>query len=169
MGLHDRDYMHEGFGGRPRWTWFSRRNLPIVLVVAAVIGFIAFQSLSRYMYPDNWNAVQRVLAMDQVGWAGIGFDGVLPQEQAALGVPCAAEVAAGGPADRAGLMRGDYVVGVNGETFSDVMEFEGDARYFRPGDTITLDVDRAGRRLSVDITLISWAEIKKLKISGVAL
>ena len=172
MRLYDRDCMHEGVGGPVHRTWLSRRNLPVVLVVAAVIAFVAFQMFSRYMYPDNYNAVQRILAMHQVGWAGIGFDGVLPQELAVLAVPCAAkitEVAPGGPADKAGLMPGDYIVGLNGETFSDDLELQGNARYFRPGDTITLDVARAGERLSIAVTLTSWSEIKKLEISGVGL
>jgi hypothetical protein len=46
---------------------------------------------------------------------------------------------------------------------------QGNARYFRPGQTITLNVVRAGRSLAVSITLISWSELKKLKITAVAL
>jgi membrane-associated protease RseP (regulator of RpoE activity) len=172
MGLYDRDYMRDVLGDPKRSTWLSLRSLPLALVLAVVIGFFALQMLSRYLFPNNWNAVTRVLAMNEVGWAGIGWDGVLPAQQAVLGVPCAlkvTEVAPDGPADKAGLTVGDYIVGLNGKPFSDVLELQGNARYFRPGQTITLNVVRAGRSLAVSITLISWSELKKLKITAVAL
>lgn len=172
MGLYDRDYMREMLGNPRRRTLLSRRNLPVVLVVVAVIGFFVFQLLSRYMFANNWNALARVLDMEQVGWAGIGWDGVLPAQQTALGVPCAlrvTEVAPDGPADKAGLMVDDYIVGLNGEPFSDVLEFQGNARYFRPGQTITLNVMRASKPLAVSIRLTTWSEIKQLEIGGVGL
>lgn len=172
MGLHDRDYMRGLLGSPRRRRLLSRRNLAAMLVVVVVIGLFAFQLLSRFLLPNNWNAVARVLEMEHVGWAGIGWDGVLPEQQAALGVPCAlkvTEVAPNGPADKAGLIVHDYIVGLNGKPFSDVSEFQGNARYFRPGETITLNVLRAGKPLAIPITLTTWAEIKELEIGGVGL
>jgi S1-C subfamily serine protease len=142
------------------------------LVVVVVIGFFAFQLLSRFVFPDDWNALVRVLEMEQVGCAGIAWDGVLPAQQAALGVPCAVrvtEVAPNGPADKAGLMLDDYIVGLNGKPFSDVLELQGNARYFRPGQTITPNVVRASKTLAISITLTSWARIEAVEISGVSL
>lgn len=172
MGPYDRDDVHEMLDAPRRQPLLSRHNLPAILVMVAVIGLLAFQLLSRYMFPNNWNAVNRVLDMEQVGWAGIGWDGVLPGQQTALGVPCAlrvTEVAPNGPADKAGLIIDDCIVGLNGKPFSDVMEFQGNARYFRPGQTITLNVMRANKPLAISITLTSWAEIKQLEITGVGL
>lgn len=172
MGLYDRDYMRE-IVDRPRGrAWLSRRSLLVVLVVVVVIGFVAFQWLPQSMFPNNWNAVARVLQMEQVGWAGIGWDGVPPEQQAALGVPCALrvyEVAPNGPADKAGMMLDDYIVGLNGKPFSDVLELQGNARSFRPGQTITLNIVRDGEPLAIVITLASWAEIEQLEIDGVSL
>ena len=151
---------------------FPRGNLPAILVVVAVIGFFALQLLSRYMFPNHWNAVARVLDMKRVGWAGIGWDGVPPAQQTALGFPGAlrvTEVAPDGPADKAGLMVDDLIVGLNGKPFTDVLEFQGNARYFRPGQIITLNVIRASQRLAISITLTTWAEIKELEISVVGL
>lgn len=172
MGLYDRDYMREMLGNPRRRTFLCPRILPAILVVVAVIGFFAFQLLSRYMFPNNGKAVARVLDMQQVGWAGIGWDGVLPAQQTVLGVPCAlrvTEVAPVGPADKAGLMVDDFIVGLNGKPFSDVLEFQGNACYFRPGQTITLNVVRASRPLAISITLTTWAEIEELEISAVGL
>lgn len=108
--------------------------------------------------------------MEQVGWAGIGFDGVHPAQLATLGVPCALKVtgvAPDGPAHQAGLMVDDYIIGLNGKPFSAVLEFQGSTRDFRPGQTITLNVVRASKPLAVSITLTTWAEIKELDIGGV--
>jgi membrane-associated protease RseP (regulator of RpoE activity) len=169
-GLDDRDDIRELLARPRRQTLFSRRNLSAIFVVVAVIGFLAFQLLPRDMFRNNWIAVARIHDMEQVGWAGNGFDGVHPAQQAALGVPFAVKVtgvAPDAPAHQAGLMVDDYIVGLNGKPFADVLEFQGSTRDFRPGQTITLNVVRASKLLAVSISLTTWAEIKELENGGV--
>jgi hypothetical protein len=88
MGLSARDDLFDGLSPSKRRTWFSSRNLPVLLVVVVGFGFFAFQLLSRFMFPNNWNAINRVLATDEVGWAGIGWNGVSPAQQVALAQQC---------------------------------------------------------------------------------
>lgn len=169
MGLYNREYMRDDNDvARPPRERSRRRQL-ITLVILIVAGLFLLQLLSRFLFPDNWAAVARVLALEEVGWAGIGWDGVLPAEQAAMNVPCAlrvTEVAPHGPADRAGLRINDYIVGLEGQPFSSVLELQGKASAFRPGQTITLDVIRDGEPLAIEITLTTWAEIERLDILG---
>lgn len=172
MGLNDRDYMREN-GNRAQSKWrMLFLSGPVRVVVFVLVGLFALQTVSRRLFRVNSDAVARVMSRDQVGWAAIGWDGVRPAEQAALGVPCAlkvTEVARGGPAAKGGMIVGDLIVGINEKPFSDVHELQGNARSFQPGQIITIEVNRAGMPLSLSIKLGSWAEIEKLEISGVAL
>ncbi len=64
------------------------------------------------------------------------------------------EVEAGGPAANGGLLAGDVIVGVSGDSATDPSEAL-DTILFekKPGDTVTLDVLRNGQSTTVDVTL----------------
>ncbi len=64
------------------------------------------------------------------------------------------EVEAGGPAANGGLMTGDVIVGVSGDSATDPSEAL-DTILFekKPGDTVTLDVLRNGQSTTVEVTL----------------
>jgi membrane-associated protease RseP (regulator of RpoE activity) len=169
MGLYDRDYMRAVFHGTANESSRATRNRALIAVVCVVVLLLAISIGLRYFFAERWNALDRVLNLNSVGWAGIGWNGVDPARIAALGVPCALEidsVAKGGPADKAGLLRGDLIVGLNGKPFSDVIQLQGDAKFFAPGQTITLNIDRAGTALAVPVTLCSWNEMKRLPVTG---
>jgi membrane-associated protease RseP (regulator of RpoE activity) len=139
----------------------SRSPITALVIVAILIG--GYFVIWRAVLPNQWNTVNRVLNMDTVGWVGIGFDGVSLEEQAALGVPSAVKlthIGAGSPAEKAGLLPGDYVVKANGATFSDVLELQGNAKDYRPGQTITLTVVRGGSPLEIPVTLAPYSESK---------
>ncbi len=62
-------------------------------------------------------------------------------------------VPAGTPAAHAGLRRGDVVVAVNGKPVTDGIGLIVAIRAHRPGETITLSVERDGSRKRVKVTL----------------
>jgi membrane-associated protease RseP (regulator of RpoE activity) len=169
MGLYDRDYMRAIFSDTANESTRLPRNWVAIAVVCVVLLFLAYSIASRYFFADRWNAIDRVLNLNSVGWAGIGWSGVDPARIASLRVPCALEidsVAKGGPADKAGLRRGDLIVGLNGRPFSDVIQLQGDAKSFAPGQTITLNINRAGTPLTIPVTLCSWEETRRLNVTG---
>ncbi|HYH09848.1 MAG TPA: trypsin-like peptidase domain-containing protein [Thermoanaerobaculia bacterium] len=64
------------------------------------------------------------------------------------------EVIASSPAARAGLRRGDFIVGLNGTRITDEGEFRRLMREQRPGDTVRLDVVReSGSRQTISVRL----------------
>ena len=151
----------------------KRRPQTFVLVLAALLAALAIiQVVSCIAFPDRWNAISRVLDMDSVGWAGIAWDGVDAATTATLKVPCClriTSVVANGPADTAGVLPGDILIGVNGLPFSDVSEVQADARAFRPGQTVALNVSRNGIPLTLPVVLCSWQTIKSLDADVVSL
>ena len=59
----------------------------------------------------------------------------------------------GGPADEAGIEAGDVIRAVDGDRVDTYEEFVVAIRTRAPGDTVTLDVERAGTTLRFDVTL----------------
>jgi len=80
------------------------------------------------------------------GWLGI--DG----ERHADGALVRA-VKAGSPAERAGLRPGDVIVGIDGDPVASMAEVVVRLRAQRPGDVVTLRIERAGRDLELPVTL----------------
>jgi membrane-associated protease RseP (regulator of RpoE activity) len=164
MGIHDRDYFRDSQGRPGRRDWLPQPSLSVVLAAVAVLGFSAILWQLSFEPSDRLNSFARVMNMTNVGWAGIGWDGVPQAEQASLGVPCAlriTNVVPGGPADQAGLRLGDLIVGSGDKPFRDIMEFQGNARILRPGDTLILNVVRGTDRLAIEMTLTSWSDIER--------
>jgi S1-C subfamily serine protease len=64
-----------------------------------------------------------------------------------------AEVVANTPAQKAGLQEGDIIFAVNDQAIVDGTEFQKALARFKPGDTITLKLNRDGKEISVQVTL----------------
>jgi S1-C subfamily serine protease len=64
-----------------------------------------------------------------------------------------AEVVPGGPADRAGLRRGDIVTALDDQPVTSMPELVGRLQQRRPGDEVTLRVHRDGQDTSVQVRL----------------
>lgn len=63
------------------------------------------------------------------------------------------DLVAGGPAEKAGLQVGDYIVSIDGTAVEDVSDVTAAIDASAPGDTITLQIIRGDRTLSFDVTL----------------
>ena len=59
----------------------------------------------------------------------------------------------GGAADQAGLRSGDRIVTFKGVAVSSVEDITGELNKLNAGDTVTMDVSRSGRALSVSLTV----------------
>jgi S1-C subfamily serine protease len=62
-------------------------------------------------------------------------------------------LAKGGPAAGAGIRTGDVIVAVDGAAVADVAALVKDLASHSPGDTVTIGIDRDGRRSTLPVTL----------------
>jgi len=69
-----------------------------------------------------------------------------------------AEVTAGTPADDAGIQQGDVIVEIGGKEIEDSGDMQTTIREHRPGDKVTVVVDRKGERKTLDATLTERPE-----------
>lgn len=59
----------------------------------------------------------------------------------------------GAPADLAGLQQGDIIIEFNGQVINSDSDLYSILRRMKPGDTVSLDVDREGAELTFEVTL----------------
>jgi serine protease Do len=62
-------------------------------------------------------------------------------------------VVAGGPADTAGIRRGDVITAIGGHQVVSYTELLGALRTTEPGDTLNVTLDRQGRQVTVQVTV----------------
>jgi serine protease Do len=101
------------------------------------------------------NAVERFLAGSAARPAlGITMQPVrLPLDGRAIFGLLVMEAAAGSPAEAAGLLTGDTIIGTGGALFARPDSLMHALYTLMPGDTLRLDIVRGGRRIAVDVTL----------------
>ncbi len=91
---------------------------------------------------------------------GVSITEVDPEAVEVFGLPAVAGALVQGfsmtntPAERAGLLQGDVIIAVDGESVSQVNELQRLIASRRPGDRVRLDVIRYGERERLDIQLI---------------
>jgi C-terminal processing protease CtpA/Prc len=62
------------------------------------------------------------------------------------------DVMKGGPAEAAGLERGDVIVGLGGTPVANIYDFMGSLNLLKAGEATSIEVMRGGRRLKLSIT-----------------
>jgi serine protease Do len=73
-------------------------------------------------------------------------------------------VTAGGPAERAGVTRGDVIAGVNGETARTLADFYRKVWASGPaGASVPLDVEHDGAKRRIDVKSINRLDHLRLK------
>jgi S1-C subfamily serine protease len=112
---------------------------------------IALLALAGKPIERPWIGVYYKLVDAQVAKdLGLAVDHGVLVDRPASGAPA---VFAGSPADRAGLLEGDIVVAVDGQTVDADHDLSTRILPHVPGDTVTLSVVRDGRTLEVAVTL----------------
>ncbi len=89
-------------------------------------------------------------------YLGVTWEAIPPDTSAQRGLPqgiAITEVVQDGPAQRAGLLRGDIVTGLNGQAIDEEHPFINQLLGYRPGQAVTVDILRNGQRLQLQITL----------------
>lgn len=91
------------------------------------------------------------------GFLGVQFGNVSPSLAEALGVPRGSaqvtEITDGAPADEAGLREGDVIVAINGRQLRDFNELRTVIANLRPGEHVSLRINREGDESVVDVEL----------------
>ncbi len=100
-------------------------------------------------------------------WLGVMIQKITPDLKAKLGLrdekgALVADVIAGGPADKAGIKRGDVIVGFNGKEIKDSYELPYIVGSTPVGKLVKVDVIRKGERKSFEVKI---AELKEEKTS----
>ena len=115
-----------------------------------------------FAIPSNMalNILQQLSGEGKVtrGWLGVAIQELSPELMQAFKLPNSdgaliAEVMADSPADKAGLKRGDIIVGFNGDKVRDSSELPRLVATLPPGTAATVEILREGNTLTVPVVL----------------
>jgi S1-C subfamily serine protease len=123
--------------------------IPIDIARPIMEQAVAGEPLSRPYMGIHYRSIDRKLATDQglpvmIGALVGGVDG--------QGNPTAG-VDPNTPAQKAGLKDGDIITSVNDKVIDEEHPLDATLSQFSPGDTVSVDVLRAGQHVTIDVTL----------------
>jgi serine protease Do len=92
------------------------------------------------------------------GWLGVAMQDVTPELARSFGLPneegaLISDIYRGGPAHRAGIRRGDVVVGFNGQPVKNSRELARSAAEIPIGNAVKIDVIREGSRRTFEVVV----------------
>lgn len=124
-----------------------------ILPYAQGLGFAVPVNMAKQIMGDlvSYGKVKR-------GWLGISVQNLTPEIAEAYGVKAQNGVIVGdvfpdSAAEKAGLMRGDVVTALDGEKVKDVQWFVNKVRSLAPGSSLSMDVMRDGRTMTLKARL----------------
>jgi len=100
------------------------------------------------------------------GWLGVVIQSITPEIAQSLGLSgtngaLVADVSKNGPADKAGIKRGDVIVGFNGNEIKDFSDLTKLVALSDPGSKVSLTILRNGEKSSIEITLGELKDTQK--------
>ncbi len=153
---------------------FSRRFVVVALSVAVLTGALivyCFASGGEQSPLAATPIAAKTAAKAEVsggGWLGVEIQDLTDELREVLDIDedvegvLVAGVVEGGPADKAGIERGDVVVRVSTKSVDDVSELSSAIAKRKPGEEVTISLVRDGRKLQRKVVL-GKREIKKSK------
>jgi serine protease Do len=92
------------------------------------------------------------------GYLGVSIQEVTPALAKAFGLPSpegalVGDVTSDSPGGKAGLVKGDVIVGMNGQPISDFQDLRLRVSQSAPGDSVKLDIYRGGQKKQMSVTL----------------
>ena len=114
------------------------------------------------------DVANQIIATGKVQHTGRAYLGIAPTDPSTQGSPfgfgqggngqitsgaVVSQVASGGPAGKAGVQRGDTITQVDGTSISSAQDLLTYLAHKKPGDTITLKIDRNGSTVTVKVRL----------------
>jgi serine protease Do len=89
---------------------------------------------------------------------GISYQAISPDIAASYSLPVkwgvyVTKVAAGSPADKAGLKADDIITSIDSVKMDETHNYLNVLYTYKPGDQVTLGVTRAGKEITIQITL----------------
>ncbi|MCJ7514019.1 MAG: trypsin-like peptidase domain-containing protein [Anaerolineales bacterium] len=102
--------------------------------------------------------VEELIANGRVArpYLGVSWEAISSQAAGEQAVPdgiAITEVVPGGPAEQAGIQGGDIVTALDGQQIDEDHPFINQLLSFKPGQEVTIEIVREGRRLQLQITL----------------
>ena len=107
---------------------------------------------------DAWPVVEQLIKYGYVrGRPYIGISGkeITSIYASYYGIPkgiYVTDVIAGSAAEKAGIRRGDIIVAMAGKTVETVQDLDKIKESYKPGDTVTVTVDRNGKKVNLSLT-----------------
>ncbi len=115
-----------------------------------------------FAIPSNLavNVTDQIVKYGKVmrAYLGVSIQNLTPELAKAFGVPqlhgaLVGDVAAGSPAQRAGLQKGDVIIGLNGKTITDSNQLRMSVAMMAPGSVASLKLWRSGSEQSMEVKL----------------
>lgn len=106
------------------------------------------------------------------GYLGVGLQGIDAELKKDLNIPdntegaLIAEVVPDGPADKAGIKPGDFIVGVDGKAVKSTSGLQNTIRTAKPHKSISLDVYRDGNKRTIAVKLSEWPKTGEQEEQG---
>lgn len=131
-----------------------------VIKSLSVFAFVLFASPTLAQQQSPAPSLQQPPATQQAQrpWLGVTIQEVNEQIARRMGIAdprgvLVADIAAGSPADDAGVNRGDIITRLNGRDVEDASDFISRIQEAGVGSTVALEVSRAGETEEINVTL----------------
>jgi serine protease Do len=123
----------------------------LILAAGQNLGFAVPMNMVKEVLPSL-----REKGRPDIGWLGVDAQNMTPEIAEALGMtdPIGAivkSVSTGGPADKAGLLRGDVIIELDGKKILSAAELPRMIAFGHIGKTVTFKVGRQGRTIEVKV------------------